>query len=69
VKISNLPRSIQNIERYLVGSFNDAQLLVGPIIPSPGPMFPIDDAEIAKDDTISKPLNDTTSAHNAKIKI
>jgi len=69
VKISNLPRSMQNIEMYLVGSFNVAQLLVGPIIPRPGPIFPMDDAEIAKDEMTSKPFIETTNVHNAKINI
>ena len=60
---------MQNVARYLVGSFNEAQLLVGPIIPRPGPIFPIDDAEIANDETRSNPFIETTSAHSPKINI
>ena len=60
---------MQNVARYLVISFSEAQLLVGPMMPSPGPIFPIDDAEIAKDEIISNPFIETTNAHNPKINI
>ena len=60
---------MQNIDKYLVGSFKVDQLLVGPIIPSPGPIFPIDEADIAKDETISIPFIETINAHKAKINI
>ena len=58
---------MQNVDIYLVASLKEAQLLLGPITPNPGPMLPIDDAEIAIDDIKSTPSKDTAIAHMLKI--
>jgi len=52
---------------YFVVSLKEAQLLVGPITPNPGPILPIDDAEIAIDDIKSTPSNETAIAQILKI--
>ena len=58
---------MQNVDIYLVASLKDAQLLFGPITPNPGPILPIDDAEIAIDDIKSTPSNETAIAQILKI--
>ena len=50
VNISNLPSNILKLRIHLVKSVNSDQLPKGPIIPIPGPIFPIVDAETAKDE-------------------
>ena len=58
---------MQNVDIYLVASLKEAQLLFGPITPNPGPILPIDDAEIAIDDIKSTPSNETAIAQMLKI--
>ena len=62
---------MQKVAKYLVKSFKLPQprSLEGPIIPKPGPILPIDDADIAKDDIMSDPFIEMTNAHIANINI
>ena len=60
---------MQNVAKYLAESFSELQSLVGPITPRPGPIFPIDDADIAKEDTISNPFIEIINEHRANINI
>ena len=69
MKNSNLPSSIQKVANSLLKVFNEPQSLDGPITPKPGPIFPIDDADIAKEDIISNPFIEITNEHTANINI
>ena len=53
VNISNLPNNIQKVDIHFANEGRWPQLSVGPISPNPGPIFPIEDAAILKDVTIS----------------
>ena len=37
---------MQNVAKYLLKSLSKDQFCIGPITPRPGPIFPIDDADI-----------------------
>ena len=69
LNISNLPNSMQNVVSNLLVAFNELQSPDGPIIPRPGPIFPIDEADIEIDDIISNPLMEINNAQTANIKI
>ena len=60
---------MQKVANNLVKVFNEPQSIDGPIIPRPGPIFPIDDADIAKEEIISKPFIETINEHIANINI
>ena len=60
---------MQKAAKYLVKSFNPPQLPEGPITPSPGPILPNDDADIATDETKSNPFIEMINEHNANISI
>ena len=69
VNISSLPKSIQNVVNNLLKVFKELQSLDGPIAPNPGPMFPIDEADIDKEDIISNPFIEIINEHRANINI
>ena len=69
VKISSLPRSIQNDATHLPTSCICAQLSIGPIKPKPGPILPIAEAEAVKEVTKSRPVKEKTIAANMNINI
>ena len=60
---------MQKVANSLVKLFNEPQSVDGPIAPKPGPMFPMDDADIASEEIISCPLIETTNEHKTNINI
>ena len=69
LNISNLPNSMQNVVNNLAKALKELQSLVGPIIPNPGPILPIDEADIDKDDIMSNPFIEINNAQIINIKI
>ena len=69
VNISKRPNNMQNVVNNLVKAFKELQSLVGPIAPNPGPIFPIEAADIDNDDIISNPFRDINNVQATNIKI
>ena len=60
---------MQNVVNNLLKAFKELQSLVGPIAPSPGPILPIDEADIDNDDVMSNPFIDINNVQATNIKI
>ena len=60
---------MQNVVNNLLKAFKELQSLDGPIAPNPGPTFPIDEADIDKDDIMSNPFIEINNEHTVNIKI
>ena len=69
VNISKRPNNMQNVVNNLVKAIKEPQSLDGPIVHSPGPIFPIDEADIDNDDIISNPFRDINNVQATNIKI
>ena len=60
---------MQNVVNNLAKASKELQSLVGPIVPSPGPILPIDEADIDKDDMKSNPFIEINNAQIINIKM
>ncbi len=60
---------MQKLVSHFAESVKWPQLSVGPILPNPGPIFPIAEADAVKAVSTSKPVKDNTIAVNTKINI